>query len=127
TVYLIDNYTNTVTNLSEGDYTFSSNKGTFHNRFILQFEGENVLGSNDNALESIAMAPNPTTGRFTIISPNVPVDRVEVLDLRGRLIDQTEFDGVSAASLDISAMDSAVYFVRITTEEGVLTRRILKR
>jgi len=128
TVYLIDNYTNTVTNLTEaGAYTFTSNKGTFHNRFILQFKGEGILGTDDNNLEEISVLPNPTTGWVNIVSPVEPILNIEIYDVRGRKLNEYSVNSQVNFAIDLSNLESAVYFVTINTVNGSTTKRILKK
>ncbi|RLD28314.1 MAG: hypothetical protein DRI70_03670, partial [Bacteroidetes bacterium] len=126
TVYLIDNYTNEVTNLSAGAYGFKSNKGTFHNRFTLQFEGEAILGSFDNSLDAISVFPNPTKGVLNIISPNESITGVEVYDVRGRRLNDIPVNSRANHTIDISDLESSLYFITIITENGSITKRILK-
>jgi len=126
TVYLIDNYTNTVTNLSQEAYAFTSEKGTFHNRFMLQFEGDVVLGTNENMLESISMFPNPTDGELNIYSPTSPISEITIHDVQGRVVNESAHSNVNSVQLDLSVLKSAIYFVTITTEDGTLTQRIAK-
>jgi type IX secretion system substrate protein len=125
TLYLIDNYTNEVTNLSEGSYTFKSNKGTFHNRFTLQFEAEVILGSYDNSLEAISIFPNPTEGLLNIISPNEPITGIEVYNVIGRRIYETHFINNSYKA-NLESLETGIYFVKITTEVGQITKKIIK-
>jgi hypothetical protein len=127
TVYLYDNYTNEVTNLSAGAYGFKSNKGTFHNRFTLQFEGEAILGSFDNSLEAISIFPNPTEGVLNIISHDESITGVEVYDVRGRRLNDIPVNSQGNYTLDISDLETSIYFITITTEGGSITKRIAKK
>jgi hypothetical protein len=127
TVYLYDNYTNEVTNLSAGAYGFKSNKGTFHNRFTLQFEGDVILGSFDNPLEAISIFPNPTGGLLNIISPDEPITGIEIYDVRGRKLSDLPVNSQGNYTLDISDLESSLYFITIITKNGSITKRIVKR
>ena len=127
TVYLIDHFANTVTNLSETGYAFTSVKGTFHNRFTLQFEGEVVLSNNDNVLDAVSIFPNPTHGMLSIISPLDPIKSISLVDVRGRVLDMIHVNDEGNYTMDISALETAVYFVKITTETGTTTKRIVKK
>ncbi len=125
TVYLIDNQENTITNLSEQAYSFTADKGTYNNRFVLLFESR-VLGVADNQLETIAIYPNPSQGEIYIASPQAVVTSARIFDIRGRLINQVVFNNPTEYKLDVSNLESAVYFVRIITENGTITKRIIK-
>jgi hypothetical protein len=126
TVYLIDNWENSIHNLSMSDYEFRSAKGTFNQRFTLLFEPEVILGTQDNALERIVIFPNPTTHHIQIVSPSAIIERAEVYDVQGRKIQEVVFTTQNNYQLDLSNLDAAMYFVTLFTENGVETRSIIK-
>jgi len=124
-VYLIDNLTNTITNLSIGSYEFLSDAGTFDNRFTIQFE-EQVLETNDLKLESVFIYPNPSRNILNIVSPRLVVSSVELFDLSGRIVKKQTFTEHNNYQIDISVLESAIYFIQITTDNGIITKRMLK-
>ena len=126
TAYLIDSHTNTITNLSETNYTFESEKGIYDNRFTLQFTPELILGNTDVSLETIAVYPNPTQDILNIASPVSEVKQVMIYDVRGRLVVTAGFSN-KTVQLDLSELNSALYFVEITTQNGKVTKRITKQ
>ncbi|MDC8003271.1 T9SS type A sorting domain-containing protein [Aureisphaera galaxeae] len=124
-VYIIDHQTGVAQNLRADSYGFVSGMGTFHNRFTLLFS--RVLGTESVALESIAMFPNPTMGQLNIASPQAAIEKVEVYDLMGRMITMHEAGGADNVRLELSGLRSSVYFVTITTDQGVLTKKIVRK
>ena len=67
------------------------------------------------------MYPNPTKGIVEIMG--VTVDRVEVMDLTGRVA--TVVNGTN--KVDISNMNRGVYMVHIITPDGVAVRKVVKK
>ena len=126
TVYLIDKFANTSTNLSDENYTFESSKGIFDGRFTLQFTPESVLGLNDNALDNVAIYPNPTQNILHIVSSQADVTNIDIYDIRGRVVLAETFTNSGNVQIDLSELNSAIYFVEINTEAGKITKRILK-
>ena len=126
TVYLIDTYKNTITDLTQSDYEFFTNKGQFSERFILKFESDSVLGSSEAALSSIVAYPNPTNTILNIVSPHTPIVSIKVADPGGRAVLNVAVEEQHRYQLDMSQLQSAVYFVRIDTGDGSLTKRIIK-
>jgi hypothetical protein len=125
TVYLADNLLHISTNLSEEDYTFTSNESNQKDRFVIVFE-EDQLGNNEVSLESISLYPNPTKGMVNISSPLAPISSVEVFDLRGRKVDVIKIDYQNSYQLNIERLKTAVYFIKINTDQGTITKRIIK-
>ena len=126
TIYLIDNYTGSITNLSEGDYTFQSDIGTQSKRFTVVFENS-VLGINNSILDSISIYPNPTQALLTIDSPQTIVTAATVYDIRGRKVSEVDFRNQTNYQIDLSAMEAALYFIEIATENGTVMKRVMKR
>ncbi|WP_419179957.1 T9SS type A sorting domain-containing protein [Aureisphaera galaxeae] len=52
---------------------------------------------------------------------------MEVHDLMGRKVTSIEVAGTSSQRLDLSGLNSSVYFVTITTDHGTLTKRVIKK
>ena len=127
TVYLEDRLLNTAVNLSEENYIFTSNDGVFNDRFAIVFQEPSVLGVLDNSLERIAIYPNPTDGILRINSGGIMIQNLEFIDVQGRVVYSEEQNSSNSFSIDISSMQSALYFVKLYTSEGVALRRILKK
>ncbi|MCL2168000.1 MAG: T9SS type A sorting domain-containing protein, partial [Lentimicrobiaceae bacterium] len=83
----------------------------------------------------ITLIPNPTTGELQVTSYGLQVTDVEIFDVYGRNVGakfpsnklegwQPKADGVV---FNISHLQSGIYFVRITTEEGIITKKIVKQ
>ena len=116
---------NIITNLENDTYTFKSEMGVFNNRFTLLFKAERALGVGDTTIDAISVFPNPTKGQVTIISPNATIESVTVYDMQGRVVASKE-EMSTSMNLDITNMQSSVYFIKITTQKGTITKRIVK-
>ena len=126
TVYLYDKLLNIVANLSIGGYTFTSNAVQNSERFDLLFK-ERVLGTNDVAIQSIHMLPNPTTGTLIVNSPIANVNQIDVIDIQGRTVSSQKYDSNNQYIVDLSSLETSMYFVKVYTSEGTLTKRVIKK
>ena len=72
---------------------------------------------------SIQVYPNPTTGELTIENGELRIKGVEVFDVYGRK--QLTIDN-GQLTINISNFSAGVYFVRITTENGVVIKKVVK-
>ena len=50
----------------------------------------------------------------------------KVYDLRGREVSEVNFNNQVDYQIDLSNLEAALYFVEIATEDGTVTKRILK-
>ncbi|MCL2416370.1 MAG: alpha-amylase family glycosyl hydrolase [Bacteroidales bacterium] len=75
--------------------------------------------------QMVYVFPNPVTDRLYIQSPDTPIDRVVVYDLRGRRVSERRFD-TNNVVLDMSALPKGMFILRIYTGEHVIIQRIVK-
>jgi len=82
--------------------------------------------SIDEALGTISLFPNPTTGAFTLERTELAGDiEVTVIGLQGQLLRATEWTaGQSELNIDLSDLAAGVYMVRLTAKEGTRTLRV---
>jgi hypothetical protein len=82
-VYLEDKVTNTVSNLKNGNYTFTTDKGTFNDRFVLRYT-DKTLGTV--AIEKLANQILVTiqNKQIKITSLAEPIEKVLVYDVSGK-------------------------------------------
>lgn len=86
------------------------------------FTINNVSINEHDLANSIAVFPNPTTGKLNITS-NERIEKIEVYDLSGRemlTVDHPE------GEVDLSKLSTGVYLVKIKTEKSVVVRRVVK-
>lgn len=81
-----------------------------------------ALGVNDNTLasESITVTPNPTKGIVTVNGIS-DVKTITVLDINGKTIASKN----NTTTIDLSNQTPGLYFVKIQTEKGSATKKIV--
>ncbi|WP_179319140.1 CUB domain-containing protein [Winogradskyella helgolandensis] len=83
-IYIEDTYTNTIHNLRVSPYSFSSDAGSYNDRFILRYTVE-VLSMSDFELSSLnILAPNHSY--IKVMSEQSPIESVIIYDLLGRVL-----------------------------------------
>lgn len=83
-------------------------------------------GVDDFNLEkSVSMYPNPTDGELKIENGELKMENVQVYDVYGKLLMTVEVNG-NTTTIDASSFSSGIYFVKVKTENGVVTKRFLK-
>lgn len=89
-----------------------------------------TVGINDVALErSISVYPNPTVGDVTISVKDLSFENmnVKVFNMIGEKVFAGEYNKVQAQSLinlNIGGNAAGIYMIQISTEQGVVTKRI---
>jgi len=84
----------------------------------------NVLSVKEPTLPNIEVYPNPTTGELYVQSSKFKVQGVEVFDAYGRKVLDPPLTVLR--SYDLTVLPAGIYFVKITTEKGVITKKVIK-
>jgi hypothetical protein len=115
-IYLEDKLLNVVHNLKDSPYTFSSEIGTYDDRFVLRFTSD-ALGVPVFSENTVVVYKN-NQGLF-VNSGSTPMRSVEIYDVTGRLI--TAQKSINATQTQFSTLPATnqVLLVKITSETGV--------
>lgn len=74
---------------------------------------------------SIQVYPNPTQDVLSIKSDST-INSIQLYDAQGRLL-FTKLAGEGTSTIDLSSRASGIYFLKIITEEGVKTEKVIKK
>ena len=87
-----------------------------------------LCGIDNYLLNSISLYPNPANDIINVECTinNVQIEAMEVFDVYGKLINTVNVMD-SPTQINVSSLASGMYFVRVTTGEGVVTKSFVKR
>lgn len=88
-----------------------------------------ATASVDSALAgSFSVYPNPATDVLNISnSINAEINAITITDINGRTVKQIAINGSVDSQINISELNAGVYFVNINSNEGSLTKKIVKK
>ena len=75
---------------------------------------------------SLRVYPNPTTGELRIENGELRIDNVEIFDVFGKIHSSPVTRHSSLITINISHLPAGIYFVKIKTENGYQTQKIIK-
>jgi len=104
------------TGSSEGKYTFMQEKLTF-------------VSAEEHELESLLQVyPNPAADRINVVFDFIGRSDIDIIDMTGRLVHTTHYNasGFTNLSLDVSSLNTGVYFVRVSAEGESNVLRFIK-
>jgi hypothetical protein len=81
---------------------------------------------NIHNLDNIKIYPNPTDNLLFIDTTEKQIQEIEIFDLQGRLL-KTIKENKEKYQIDISNFSSATYLVKLSTEKGSQTVKIVKK
>jgi hypothetical protein len=95
---------------------------------IDDFVIDGVLANQQFELNNIAVYPNPSKGIFNVEMGDITPKSIEVYDLTGKIIySRKDFQtNSSEIRVDLSAISSGIYFMKIASEDQSVAKRIIK-
>ncbi|MFT3795670.1 T9SS type A sorting domain-containing protein [Flavobacterium sp.] len=73
---------------------------------------------------SVVVYPNPAKGLVSVQAKS-NIQNIAVFDVQGRLL-QTAIENKNTTTLDLSQQSNAIYFLKITTADGIKVEQIIK-
>ncbi|HLA56888.1 MAG TPA: T9SS type A sorting domain-containing protein [Flavobacterium sp.] len=115
--------------LSEGDFVINTANIYFDYNFPVAtndaFTVFESLGVNNPDFDnSIAVYPNPTRDILNVKTLGI-IKSIQLYDIQGRVL-QTNLFGENSAIVDISGKQKGIYFLKITSENGIKIEKIIK-
>ncbi|WP_313807381.1 T9SS type A sorting domain-containing protein [Flavobacterium sp.] len=110
--------------------TVSSNI-TFDNYVSRASNTDTLLGTNDfNSLSAskFTVYPNPVNNIVNISNTaNIQIEKVSLTDVNGRIVKTVNAGSLTDVQVNVSELNSGVYFMNIETNEGSATKKIVKQ
>ncbi|MBR6131876.1 MAG: T9SS type A sorting domain-containing protein [Bacteroidales bacterium] len=76
---------------------------------------------------SVVLYPNPTSGNLQLRSSELPLAKVQVFDLFGKMLTEQDLNDLNG-SVSLSGLASGVYVVKVFAEnQTVVTRKVVKQ
>ena len=109
--------------------SYAASRGQNYSHAIsLVLSPEGVLGADDNNInELVKIYPNPNRGSFNIETQNLRAESIQVYNAIGQIVYQQSIPNpfVSTFEIKINTPSNGMYFVRIQTQKGIVTRKII--
>lgn len=123
-VFLKDNITNILHDLSTGSYAFTSVAGVFNTRF--EFRYQQSLGTVDNELVSNSIVVYKQNDKIKIDAGTQTIAGVKVYDVSGRLLVERKDINANTALVTVNGV-TQVLLVHVITQEGsVVIKKIIQ-
>jgi hypothetical protein len=77
----------------------------------------------ENTSISVNTYPNPAT-EMAVVEAGSTIRSYQMVDALGRVVMRSENLNVNALELDVRALAQGVYFINVTTDNGVASQRL---
>ncbi|MEZ4874874.1 MAG: T9SS type A sorting domain-containing protein [Flavobacteriaceae bacterium] len=91
--------------------------------FGMIFQNTPFLGINDINKFEISISPNPATNTLFISSKNLKIDTISLFNLSGQKVLELENPN---NSIDVSALQHGMYFLKMDSEQGNVLKKFVK-
>lgn len=89
------------------------------------FSVDRALSTDSFFTSNFSVAPNPTSDILNIANnSNIAINTIQLTDMNGRIV--KEVKGMTS-QININELNSGVYFLKITTDQGTGTSKIIKK
>lgn len=128
TVYLKDMLLDAIHELSESDYTFTSETGVFNNRFEIVFQPQSLsVTENEVSPNDVSIVELGDGDVKVSVGNSLVIKHVEIIDVVGRTIYKLKGNN-NVEVYNLSRLSQAAYIARITLSNGqIITKKAIKR
>jgi hypothetical protein len=124
-IFIEDKNAKVIKNLKEGAYSFTTEKGTFNDRFILRYTNKAEVGKNFNTEENTVLVSNKNK-QIKINSLVEKIDKVLIYGLAGRKLYQKTNVNNNELSVSNLVPSQQVLVVKIILQNGqMVTNKII--
>lgn len=127
-VYLKDNLLNTIHNLKEDDYNFTSEAGEFNDRFEIAFS-EDALSIKENTLDESSLSIiEHTNGNVQFkLNANNTIKNIKIIDLQGRILYDFKLNS-NDETFNLSNLSQAPFIAKVTLNDNyTITKKAIKK
>lgn len=108
--------------LPAGTYTIL--KGDTTNLYFIK-TSFSILGLSQNVENpKLTLYPNPVSSKLYLSSSNYKIEKVMIYSITGALVKSISN---SSESIDVSNLNAGSYLVKVTTDQGSFTQKIIKK
>ncbi|KIC02530.1 hypothetical protein OA88_08210 [Flavobacterium sp. JRM] len=124
-IYLEDKVAGIIHNLRETDYTFTTVKGTFNDRFVLRYTNK-TLGTGEFELAENAVLVAVANKEIKINAFSQTIDKVFIYDVSGKLIYKKEKVGNPTLTIENLKSANQVLVVKVVLDnKHIETKKVI--
>jgi hypothetical protein len=112
-----------ITKVEGGDVFATPGPARF---FELVIRSSGATSVNELSKETISFSPNPARDQLHVsLQPQARPFVMHIFDITGKLILSDEL--TSSKTIDVSGLQSGIYYIRLAGEDGLINRKIIKQ
>ncbi|WP_304140486.1 T9SS type A sorting domain-containing protein [Mesoflavibacter zeaxanthinifaciens] len=127
-IYLKDNLTSTIHDLTASDYNFTSNVGEFNNRFEIVFNNASLdIDNEDISSNNLSIIELENDNVMFKVGHNLKIKAIEIFDTLGKVIYSFKGDNYSE-TFNLKKLNENLYIAKVTLNNGqTITKKAIKK
>jgi hypothetical protein len=127
-IYLKDNLTSTIHDLTASDYNFTSNVGEFNNRFEIVFNNSSLGFDNEEITSNnLSIIELENDNVMFKVGQNLKIKAIEIFDTLGKVIYSFKGDNYSEI-YNLKNLNKNLYIAKVTLNNGqTITKKAIKK
>ncbi|WP_417557394.1 T9SS type A sorting domain-containing protein [Mesoflavibacter zeaxanthinifaciens] len=127
-IYLKDNLTSTIQDLTVSDYNFTSNVGEFNNRFEIVFNNASLsIDNKETTLNNLSIIELENDNVMFKVGQNLKIKTIEIFDTLGKVIYSFKGDNYSEI-YNLKNLNKNLYIAKVTLNNGqTITKKAIKK
>ncbi|MXN92459.1 T9SS sorting signal type C domain-containing protein [Flavobacterium sp. Sd200] len=123
-IYLNDRLLNQITDITVNGYTFTTDAGTFNDRFEIIYSTQ-ALGTTSNIFDANSLIVYRENNEINISAGNTLINEINVYDIRGSKLYSK--NGINATTEKITDLQSSqqMLIIEVNTEKGKASKKII--
>jgi hypothetical protein len=85
-------------------------------KFVMEYSGTIPLSADDVMMDDVFVFPNPTTGKVTLSSKDLPVEKVRIFSFSGTLIETISL--LPSETMDVTDLPGGFYNLQVIFSNG---------
>lgn len=94
--------------------------------FVDTITVDEALSTSSFNASSIQMSPNPAKDVVTIKGLDNNLKSIEVIDVNGRVVIRNTYTSTTEAQIALNSLTAGVYMVKVSSDKGVSTQKLIK-
>ena len=86
----------------------------------------NSVGVDEHTSGSFSIFPNPAESQITINSNNSIIENITIIDVAGKTVSTLNVVNSTRKNIDVSDLETGVYFIQVQTDNGLLNKKFIK-
>lgn len=128
-IYMYDKITSIYTDIKNGSFSITLDKGVYNDRFEITFNNQALLSIDDDFASQLQLFQNNGQSEITILNPNsLDIKDFKLYDINGRLIlSKSKLELKNKYTFNTSNLSSGVYIanIKLAESDALISKKVL--